>query len=307
MRLGDGRKLAYTEFGAMRGLPMFYLHDAGSSRLEGAFFDGEARRAGFRIIALDRPGVGESDTLPGSTRESSIDDLLEVADALRFVRFGILAVGAGSGIALLAAARVPDRVSIVLGISAILPVRQLHTSYPNRFARLLISSFLHVAITLRLGLRSANPERYISRFCESLSYSDRRLLENPQIREQVVQLAQEAVKKGASGVARDTSLAFSPLYVPVGRLSMPVHLWQGSTETRVLQNALCDFVETLPAAKLHRLNNRGRYFFWRHTEEIFAVAKDTLLSKEPHVIRTQIAACEESAPTEVDNAIAMAV
>ncbi|MBN4678485.1 alpha/beta hydrolase, partial [Pandoraea nosoerga] len=58
LMLPDGRALAYLEWGDSTGYPAFYFHGTPSSRLEGAFADGAARRTGFRLIAIDRPGYG---------------------------------------------------------------------------------------------------------------------------------------------------------------------------------------------------------------------------------------------------------
>ncbi len=62
--LPDGRVLAYLEWGDDNGYPTFYFHGAPSSRLEGAFADGAAKRNGFRLIAVDRPGFGRSTGRP---------------------------------------------------------------------------------------------------------------------------------------------------------------------------------------------------------------------------------------------------
>jgi hypothetical protein len=69
---------------------------------------------------------------------------------------------------------------------------------------------------------------------------------------------------------------------------MPVHFWQGGCEISTLHNSLRGIAAALPAGTLHRLNNRGRFFFWRHTEEVFAVAHAALRCKESPVLATTI-------------------
>jgi len=47
------------------GKPFFYIHGAAISRLEPAMLDGEdLEKAGIRLIACDRPGMGISDFQP---------------------------------------------------------------------------------------------------------------------------------------------------------------------------------------------------------------------------------------------------
>jgi pimeloyl-ACP methyl ester carboxylesterase len=302
--LRDGRLLAYAEYGSARGYPLFYVHDSGSSRLEAAFLDAEARRRGFRLVALDRPGVGESDPLSGFTRATCADDIVQLADHLRCERFGLLATGAGSGIALVTAALAPERVAMVLGLSSQLPADSPHANLPCRLIRQLFGVVLQGGISLRLLLRRTSPEGYIQRLCDSLSYADRRLLENPKIRDHLIDVAQEAVRSGASGVARDAVLAISPLQLEFQKLVMPVHLWQGSSEISTRHNALRGLADALPNAILHRLNNRGRYFYWRHTEEVFAAAQAVVRSKEPNIMTGTI---RQSQPAEAAEVMAVAL
>ncbi len=61
IRLSDGRRLGYAEYGDPRGRPLLHFHGLPSPRLEGAFCDDAARRLGLRIVAVDHPGCGLSD------------------------------------------------------------------------------------------------------------------------------------------------------------------------------------------------------------------------------------------------------
>ena len=63
--LNDGRTLAYTDCGDPEGIPVFHAHGGPGSRLEGHIFDATAKERGYRIITIDRPGMGESTYLEG--------------------------------------------------------------------------------------------------------------------------------------------------------------------------------------------------------------------------------------------------
>ena len=65
LRLGDSRTLGYAQYGRPDGQPLFYFHGHPGSRLEARFAHEAAARAGLRVIALDRPGYGLSDSQPG--------------------------------------------------------------------------------------------------------------------------------------------------------------------------------------------------------------------------------------------------
>jgi pimeloyl-ACP methyl ester carboxylesterase len=61
--LRDGRRLGYAEYGDPQGLPVFFFHGTPGSRFECGHADiaDDFRRAGARLIAPDRPGIGLSD------------------------------------------------------------------------------------------------------------------------------------------------------------------------------------------------------------------------------------------------------
>ncbi|MGA9242603.1 MAG: hypothetical protein WBW03_11550 [Silvibacterium sp.] len=69
LRLPSGRLLAFDEYGAPDGTPIFYFHGSPSSRLEWGLFGGEtlANRLNIRVIAPDRPALGARSSSPADT------------------------------------------------------------------------------------------------------------------------------------------------------------------------------------------------------------------------------------------------
>lgn len=112
-KLPDGRELAWTTYGDADGAPLFYLHGGGSSRLEPAYAEVYARRLRLRLIAVDRPGYGQSTRSPAPGFVAFAHDLLALADALELPRFGVIGMSAGAPHALHAAALAPERVRLV--------------------------------------------------------------------------------------------------------------------------------------------------------------------------------------------------
>jgi pimeloyl-ACP methyl ester carboxylesterase len=94
IRLPDGRRLAYTEWGKPDGMPVFYFHGTPHSRL---WCPDEAatRSAGVRLIAPDRPGIGSSDLKEARSYGDWPTDVANLADALGIERFAV--VGWSSG------------------------------------------------------------------------------------------------------------------------------------------------------------------------------------------------------------------
>ena len=76
--LPDGRRLGCAEYGDPDAMPVLYCHGFPSCRLEPSMLP----VSGIRLIALDRPGYGLSDPLPGRTLLDWPRDVAAAADAL---------------------------------------------------------------------------------------------------------------------------------------------------------------------------------------------------------------------------------
>src|SRR5690606_19824223 len=77
-----------------------------------------AKRAGLRYIVVERPGTGASTTDPDLTFESFARDFEHFVDALGLDRFQIVARSSASPFALAAAARLGERVRLLMLTSA---------------------------------------------------------------------------------------------------------------------------------------------------------------------------------------------
>ncbi len=108
--LGDGRTLAYTEWGASDGRPVLYCHGFPGSRLEARLADDAATRLGIRLIAPDRPGFGRSPLQPRRRLGDWPHDLARFADRLGIDGFELLGVSGGGPYALAAGEHLGDRI-----------------------------------------------------------------------------------------------------------------------------------------------------------------------------------------------------
>src|SRR5438128_11316789 len=61
VRTADGRVTGYYEYGDPAGRPVVALHGTPACGASFAWADEPARTRGIRLLAPDRPGVGESD------------------------------------------------------------------------------------------------------------------------------------------------------------------------------------------------------------------------------------------------------
>jgi len=108
-KLKDGRDLAYAEYGDVNGIPVFYAHGGPGSHLEGQFFHEEAAKHGFRFIATDRPGMGNSAYLENRTLLDYPSDIGELADTLDIDKFGVMGWSGGGAHTTVCGYVIPER------------------------------------------------------------------------------------------------------------------------------------------------------------------------------------------------------
>lgn len=113
IRLPDGRKLAFAEWGDTGGAPLFSLHGTPGCRLNRPQEEDKLREAGVRLITYDRPGYGASDRLAGRRVVDCVGDVAAIADALGIERFPVAGGSGGGPHALAVGAGLPERVTRV--------------------------------------------------------------------------------------------------------------------------------------------------------------------------------------------------
>jgi pimeloyl-ACP methyl ester carboxylesterase/DNA-binding CsgD family transcriptional regulator len=92
----DGRQIGYSDFGPAEGWPVLILHSTITSRAPPMRLVAELQRHGYRPVAIDRPGFGDSDMAPSSDPfASAADDAAAVCAALGWAQVDLIARGSG--------------------------------------------------------------------------------------------------------------------------------------------------------------------------------------------------------------------
>lgn len=120
IRLPDGRHIAYEEQGVSRDMAkrnILVLHGFLSCRLAG--LPGVSGRLlekyAARVVAYDRPGIGQSDPHPQQTFNSSAQDMADIADALGMGdKFWVIGYSGGGPYAWAALRYIPHRLAGVV-------------------------------------------------------------------------------------------------------------------------------------------------------------------------------------------------
>lgn len=120
-QLPDGRNLGFAEYGAPDGYPVFLFHGTPGSRLWFEDDDPTAHELSLRLIAVDRPGYGLSDSKKGRKILDFPADVAALADHLGLDKFSVIGTSGGSVYAAACGYAFPERVQKVVMVSAVAP------------------------------------------------------------------------------------------------------------------------------------------------------------------------------------------
>jgi len=273
LELGSGHRVAYQEYGKPTGFPMFYFHDSGSSRLECTFFHGAAKAFGYRLIAIDRPGIGCSDYYDSPSPESVANDAAGLADCLKIDQFAVLSLGSGGIFALMLAFHHRQRVTEVLSLGGV-PGSAFKEANPGaslgRYWHQLTPPLINLLVRAKHAF--SRDTQWLSRehLNEILCDADRRALQESRTRNILALDQQEVIRQGVRGLAQDLANCYRKLDFTLDGLEVPVTIWQGKSDN-LSQRTDCEFMlSRIPTARYFRVPNRGHFFFLGGMDSVFS-------------------------------------
>jgi pimeloyl-ACP methyl ester carboxylesterase len=272
LQLPDSRRLSWCETGHRHGFPVVYFHSQAGSRLESELLHDAALAAGFRLIAIDRPGIGASDFVKLRGHSDFAVDVAALLAHLGITRAGVMGWDGGATFALAFSHRYPHMVAFATLLAPVAgrPVAQ------RRLGLRVLSAMVSGFVYARQRLRGSRIEQCLARLREGLCYADRKQFDNPLVYRLLVRDAAEAVRQGGRGVAQDSVLSLADWDFAPAAITAPVDVWRGGADTlsapchvRVLQ-------ESLPNVTLHSIPGQGHFFFAGSSADIFRHARQLL-------------------------------
>lgn len=235
IRLLDGRRLGYAEWGDPGGRPLFFFHGGPGSRIEGYLGDEAARARGVRLIAIDRPGMGLSDFQQHRTLVDWPDDVVQVAAALGLNRFAVLGISGGAPYAAVCAWKLSDRLTGAGIVSSLAPLDVPGAvASMGRQNRLVFQLVGHVAILGRvlMAAMAVSVDRRRDRILERgvAAAVDKEFLRRPEVRKILGESLSEAFRRGSRGPAWEMGLYARPWGFRLGDIRTPVYLSHGEQD-----------------------------------------------------------------------------
>jgi pimeloyl-ACP methyl ester carboxylesterase len=259
--LRSGRTLEVWEYGDPGGHPTLFFHGLIGSHYQASYMSEQAKHAGLRIIAPNRPGVGRSEFVKRATALEAVPDVEDIVGALKLHDFSVIGISGGTPYALATLHLLGQQVRTVTIISGMGPMR-LHGALRGmeRRRRLFLgvgSRYPHLA---RRAFQKASerfkadPERLLDRLVATWSAPDQAIFQRRHIFELFLKDLHEVFTMGvgAEGLAQELALyrnyGFSLEDLPRDKR---VTLWQGLTDTIVPPAMAWAMMQHLPNCETH--------------------------------------------------------
>jgi pimeloyl-ACP methyl ester carboxylesterase len=241
IELADGRCLALDDVGDPEGRVVVYLHGTPDSRLARPPDDGVAAACGVRLLAVDRPGAGDSDLHPGATVTSLAADLAAALDELDVATATLLGWSSGGLAALGAASALGERISAVTLVASLPPVEAYDDPAvrdalgPTRLPLVELASEVAPAelaaeVAPHLVPLPLTPQLALEHVREGAGEQGRAELASvPGSAERLAEALQAGVAHGLDGVEQDLRHQLTP-GLDLARVTAPVHTVHGERD-----------------------------------------------------------------------------
>lgn len=253
MRLADGRTIFWHQYGDPSGFPIFYFHGTPGSGIEGAVFDSAGKRQGCRIIAIDRPGVADSDHLEDRKVADWPADVAQVAAFLGIQEFSVAGWSGGGPHALVCAVRLAPLLRAV-GLISPQGRYEVHKAGPEKAASRVWMPALRMLTSIPgigrslAGLSFRITDHHRGRRADKSIY-----------REVFGRSQEHSQQSGSKGVIHDNDALLGDWGLSIGEIAealaqtvpaLPVTLWQGQKDVFVKPKATEELATSLPNTTL---------------------------------------------------------
>jgi pimeloyl-ACP methyl ester carboxylesterase len=277
IRLRDGRRLAYAEYGDPQGKPILFFHGTPGSRLFHHPDNSAAASAGARIIAVDRPGFGRSDFKPDRTLLDWPGDVVQLADALNIERFAVMGYSAGGPYAAVCASAIPDRLTAAGLVSSIAPLDNPEiTKGMHGLGHTFFSLERHLPPLARLTCRlmcttwRSNPDLYFKAQLNGLYNSQEAQTMLPVMKAMLTADLLEAIRDGAHGITWDLEILAKPWGFQLHVIPTDVFLWHGEDDTEAPLAMGKRLAGAIPYCRATFFPGEGHWAIYGHWQEILA-------------------------------------
>lgn len=277
-RLKDGRQLGYAEYGPVTGKPILWFHGTPGGRRQIAPKARElAVRRKVRLIAVERPGIGDSTSHSYNCLSEWAADIQALCDAKEIDKFAVCGLSGGGPYALACAYYLQDRVLAVTILGGVAPAVGIDAAAGGvsklvRAAAPVIKQLRVPLNRLLLGLiRRLEPhaDKAMDTVARFMPPGDQLIFEDPAIRHMFEDDLLLGSKNQMQAMLHDAVVFGRDWGFELGQINTPVYLLYGDADNIVPLKHGAHMAERLPNAELRIREGEGHLGGLGASEEIF--------------------------------------
>ena len=275
LKLSDGSRLCYAEYGDPDGAPVLVFHGNPGSRLGWGAMPGSPFLAGLRIIAPDRPGYGRTDFKRNALTKWPAD-IVQLLDYLEIKKVILFAPSGGAPYALACAWKHPERFSVIGLFGAVGPNHPDAVKGALRSLKLLwrIAGPLQLLIRLQMWILSLLAKRNPLKLATALrnaelNETDKQVFDEDDVKALFTRDFPEAYRQNGIGSADDTRIpACWP--IPLSDIKPKVIIWHAERDQLVGQMPIY-LHSQLPNSELIKIPNQGHLWVLKNIALMLSV------------------------------------
>lgn len=274
IQLPDGRSLSYADWGPPSAPVTIYCHGFPGSRLELslALQYLKLEEIPVRIVALDRPGFGNSTFQPDREILDWPNDVATAADRLGIDTFSVLGISAGSPFALACGYALPERVSRVGVVVGVAPVEATAMDQANIISGM--SRFRSIRrfqlSMLGMAFRKGREDRVFEQMPATMGEPDQKAFATAEVRDWFRATMQEAFSQGVRGAVHEANLYRKPWGFDLEEVMAATTFWYGHKDKTVPADVGLWMSMRLPLSRYSLWPEHG-HFSWMQSAEALDV------------------------------------
>jgi len=235
-KLNSSRYLSYCIYGNTDGEPVFYFHGFPGSYHEIKMNDGDkiAKVLNIRLIAVNRPGYGDSDSQPKRSLLDWPDDIAELADSLGINKFSVIGCSGGGPYVIACAYKISDCIKKAGVVSGMGPVNAPGVKEVASWSIVKWTGFIqNVIFKAMKKMVESHPDKFLFNMNKALPEVDREFLKNPETFNNFIMSLKEAFRSGYKGAKQDAKIYKSNWGFQLKDVHHQLYLWQGEQDLNV--------------------------------------------------------------------------
>ncbi len=261
-----GKKLLIQEWGSEDLPVVLFVHGFPGCADHGGLMAASSKWGAFRLIAMDRPGYGQSDLQKKITPYKFANQIKAFLDEKAIQELSIITVSGGAPYAMATAHLLKERVRKLTSVAGAAPLTLKNCRYMNstQVRMWMLRTFVpQPVLEYTMGRLWKSGIEKVDQFLfnESSEFSppDQEVFAHAEIGPLLTSTLKTALSQGPGALLEDLQVIKSSWGFPLNEVICPVTLWHGGSDNVIHYKYAYEMEKLLPKAKLKFISDEGHY------------------------------------------------